>query len=168
MPLRYPGVSGSPDLPLIITRPCPLHAPPAALQFARKFKDPSLARPWSKHSEGSSAHQRLTSTTAVATGKAAQVVDGARGEAAALAAKLGRGQGGAGRREGGLAAAVAEDPRLAEFLAVMAPRSRAKLWANDELAPVQTLEDLVVRVRVRVRALVVRAAAAVQLVSCLL
>jgi hypothetical protein len=35
-----------------------------------------------------------------------------------------------------------EDPKLAEFLALMAPRRRAKLWANDDLLPQQTLQDL--------------------------
>lgn len=38
----------------------------------------------------------------------------------------------------------AQDPKLAEFLALMAPRSRAQLWANDEVAPAQTLQDLMV------------------------
>eukprot|EP00983_Pelagomonas_calceolata_P092554 1157681-Pelagomonas_calceolata.AAC.3 len=35
-----------------------------------------------------------------------------------------------------------DDPKLAEFLALMAPRSRAKLWSNDDLLPEQTLQDL--------------------------
>ncbi len=134
-----------------------LRCPPALLtnplQYARKYKDPTLARPWSKHSEGSSAHDKRHS---------AREVDGNASEAAALAARLtarrssgkslngkkdaGGGGGGLRALAGLLPEGVSEqDPKLQEFLALMAPRNRAKLWANDELAPTQTLEDLLVR-----------------------
>ncbi len=49
-------------------------------------------------------------------------------------------------KQGPVDALAANDPKLAEFLALMAPRSRAKLWANDEVNPTQTLDDILVRV----------------------
>lgn len=57
------------------------------VQYARGFKDPALARPWSKHSEGSSARAKALQAAGLPTGQSRDV-DGSAAEAQALAHKL--------------------------------------------------------------------------------
>mmetsp|Transcript_8890 Transcript_8890/g.26983 ORF Transcript_8890/g.26983 Transcript_8890/m.26983 type:complete len:438 (-) Transcript_8890:12-1325(-) len=93
------------------------------VEFARKYGDQGIPRPWSRHSDGSSARDR-----AQAAAKGPLVVDGGAEERSAAEQKR--------KKKGGAAGALAEDdPKLAEFLQLMAPRSKAKTWANDDALP---------------------------------
>ncbi|KAJ9530616.1 hypothetical protein QJQ45_014764, partial [Haematococcus lacustris] len=134
------------------------------VEFARKYQDPALARPWSKHSAGSSAHARQTSASPaialeVPAGKSVksskpskavgpQLVNGSAEEAAVRALRLkkklagGAAPGGAAEAEEAEGGEGSRAARLAEFMALMAPRSRSRLWSNDEVAPQQSLADL--------------------------
>jgi multiple RNA-binding domain-containing protein 1 len=116
--------------------------PPSCLQYARKFRDAAAPRPWSKYSEGSSRHDKLAG--AGAGGDAAATAAGGKGAAGgdAGAAASGKGAAGAagaaaGGKKGAKAAGAGGegDERLAEFLALMQPRSKARVWSNDELLP---------------------------------
>jgi hypothetical protein len=110
------------------------------LQFARKYKDPSLARPWSKHSEGSSAHAKAVAAAAGAAAGAVPKdskkkkggskkvapasVSGSAAEVAALVRKL-RARvisSAAGANGKGSVLTEGDDEKLAEFLSLMAPR----------------------------------------------
>ncbi|KAG1656825.1 hypothetical protein FOA52_008459 [Chlamydomonas sp. UWO 241] len=93
-----------------------------SVEFARKYGDTSIARPWSRHSEGSSAAARAKGPTGPV------VVDGSAEEQSVRAKKGSKG-GGAGENP------EVADPRLAEFMALMAPRVKAKTWANDDMLP---------------------------------
>ncbi|KAL6761447.1 hypothetical protein V8C86DRAFT_3131565 [Haematococcus lacustris] len=134
------------------------------VEFARKYQDPALARPWSKHSAGSSAHARQTSVSLdtaleVPAGRSVksskpskavgpQLVNGSAEEAAVRALRLkkklagGAAPGGAAEAEEAEGGEGSRAARLAEFMALMAPRSRSRLWSNDEVAPQQSLADL--------------------------
>lgn len=115
------------------------------LQFARKYKDPSLARPWSKHSEGSSAHTKAVSASAgggapdAGTQKEAgkkkggnkkpapAAVSGSAAEVAALVRKLrsrivSSSNGTSANGRAGKVLSEEDDEKLVEFLSLMAPR----------------------------------------------
>ncbi|CAM9214696.1 unnamed protein product [Chrysoparadoxa australica] len=85
--------------------------------LARPKGDAQIARPWSKHSEGSSKHSKLH-------GK--------------KRARAGEDAGGDGREPqlGGKAKSKKKTPKnqgdLDEFVEMMKPRSDARLWANDD------------------------------------
>ncbi|KAK9825631.1 hypothetical protein WJX81_001303 [Elliptochloris bilobata] len=87
-----------------------------AVEFAEKYGGGGLARPWSKYSEGSSAHRLVVAKEAAAAPEGARM--GIR-EQRKLARKA-------------RAAPEEEDPQLAEFLRVMQPRRQAAIWANDD------------------------------------
>jgi multiple RNA-binding domain-containing protein 1 len=85
-------------------------------QLAQSIGDPNLPRPWSRHSEGSSKFKPKSDdeepTTSVnATGLGFTKTQGSK--AKNLDDELGN------------------DPQLREFIEVMQPRSKSKLWAND-------------------------------------
>ncbi|EFJ46013.1 hypothetical protein VOLCADRAFT_63158, partial [Volvox carteri f. nagariensis] len=77
-----------------------------AVEFARKVGDEQLPRAWSKHTSGTTANRKLTTPAGAARPGAAN----------------GKAEDGGG-----------EDPKLREFLALMQPRSKARIWANDEM-----------------------------------
>jgi len=106
------------------------------VEEARKVGDGALPRPWSKHSEGSSANaalrKRVSEVEAAATAaegkpktareamKAAKEEKRVRAEAAAKAA--------------GLKSGDPNDPAFQEFMELMQPRNKQRLWA-DSSAP---------------------------------
>ncbi|KAJ7554372.1 hypothetical protein O6H91_06G137600 [Diphasiastrum complanatum] len=90
-------------------------------EIAQPIGDPNLPRPWSRHSQGSSAYQKSHSASQDMPDLTAKDGTGKK-------EKLGESKG--VRKE-------ADDPQLLEFLQVMQRRSRTKLWANDtSLEPV--------------------------------
>ena len=86
------------------------------LQYARKFRDSELPRPWSKYSEGSSKHDKIVKAEA------------------APAADKGKEKKAKGKGKGAAAAEADSDAKLAEFLALMQPRVKASIWSNDDVA----------------------------------
>lgn len=90
----------------------------AAAAAAAAMAGSEQQRPWSKHSVGSSRHQQA-------------------GAAADKQAAAGSGTiTGKGRKRGAgslVEEAAAADPQLAEFLELMQPRAKGKIWSNDEL-----------------------------------
>ena len=94
------------------------------LEAARRFGDDELARPWSRHSKGSSAYTRVHGEEPAAAAALPPPPSGkkAKGNTAAAAA----GNGSTGK--------VHSDPKLAEFLQLMRPKGKdggLKLWNND-------------------------------------
>ena len=89
------------------------------------------SRPWSKYSVGSSRHAQAAAPAAAAE----QPLLAREAKKAARAAKSGV-KGPAG------AAAGEEDPRLAEFLALMQPRSKQQLWVRAHAACALVLDSL--------------------------
>lgn len=84
-----------------------------SIEYARKVGQ-SEVRPWSKYSEGSSGFKRLHPEKNEK--KDEKPLD--RGD-----------------KTKGDAADAEEDPQLAEFLSLMQPRSKSKMWSNDEVLP---------------------------------
>ncbi|KAI5843961.1 hypothetical protein DFP73DRAFT_551085 [Morchella snyderi] len=83
------------------------------VELARPVADAELPRAWSKHTPGSTAYKRKHEAQEAA---AATKTDGVK------------------RKRGGEAAPAPEDPKLKEFLEAMAPASKSKTWANEDLA----------------------------------
>ncbi len=91
-----------------------------------------MARPWSKHSIGSSAAARRSSTPAQQQQQQQQVLGGSQDTHKNISGKsIGR----TAEQRKLKKAKEEQDPLLEEFLSVMAPRLRAKIWSNDELMP---------------------------------
>ncbi|TVU15799.1 hypothetical protein EJB05_39337 [Eragrostis curvula] len=90
-------------------------------EVARKIGDPDAPRPWSRHS--------LKKTENDSKGKDQGVVN--------APAKGSKGQG-ASADIGDSKGSVANDPKFQEFLEVMQPRSKAKMWANDTAGALPT------------------------------
>ncbi|KAF8041940.1 hypothetical protein BT93_A0519 [Corymbia citriodora subsp. variegata] len=82
-------------------------------EIARKVGDPDIPRPWSRHS--------LKNKDEVAEG--GEKVSG--GDSTVVIAK--------GQKKNLKKTSESNDPQLQEFLQVMQPRAKSKLWANDTL-----------------------------------
>ncbi|KAI8612512.1 hypothetical protein BC830DRAFT_1136316 [Chytriomyces sp. MP71] len=111
--------------------------------FAKPIGDATIPRPWSKHTEGSSAHARLTQR------QQDRVREQKEAEEAALKArdaKLNSKNKGAAPKNAltELKEVAAQDPKFKEFLDVMRPRGAAKgrTWANDDDVPVGVVDPL--------------------------
>ncbi|KAJ3092773.1 hypothetical protein HK102_003036 [Quaeritorhiza haematococci] len=93
---------------------------------AKTIGDPSLARPWSRHSKGSSAHEKKLAqeNAAASSTRDPQTLEQKRKEVEREAS----------RKEAFLAALYGGkvDEQLKEYLEVMQPRSAKRTWANDE------------------------------------
>jgi multiple RNA-binding domain-containing protein 1 len=83
-----------------------------SVEYARKVGD-SEVRPWSKYSDGSSKHQKLAEQQN-ATTDGSKDKNGKKGSAAEPAQED-------------------VDEKFAEFLQLMQPRSKSKLWSNDTM-----------------------------------
>ncbi|EFN59301.1 hypothetical protein CHLNCDRAFT_19359, partial [Chlorella variabilis] len=79
-----------------------------AVEFAYKFGSGEAPRAWSKYTEGTSAHKRLTAPPQTGANDV-PLGEGAKGKA------------------------KQPDPKLREFLQVMQPRSKQAIWTNDDL-----------------------------------
>ena len=118
-----------------------------SIEFAIAVDDPSLPRPWSKYSKGSSSHEKWAQGKAAAASASKDAAKGnGRGIAEQANKKTPRQTPGADIAQeieetkkkvatlyggGGNAA----DPALQEFLQVMKPRSKTTAWSNDDAIP---------------------------------
>nr|DAD24355.1 TPA_asm: hypothetical protein HUJ06_025819 [Nelumbo nucifera] len=83
-------------------------------EVARKVGDPNMPRPWSRYSV--KKQEELTKENKKSTGsKSSKILDSK------------------GNTENSKKGSEKNDLKLQEFLQVMQPRSKSKLWANDEL-----------------------------------
>ncbi|MEW5307700.1 MAG: hypothetical protein WDW36_010078 [Sanguina aurantia] len=105
------------------------------VEFARAVGDQSMARPWSRYSDGSSAHDaKVTLNSAAASGSKAAGGVAVQEASAAAAAAAAEAQQKRKSARGPLAVdEAAADPKFAEFMALMAPRGKTRLWSNDEV-----------------------------------
>jgi len=100
-----------------------------SVEYARAVKSTTLPRPWSRHSEGSSAHAR--SNAPAPDPDAPEPPDPDRFVGVRELKKMKNAKKHAAERE--LEAMLAADPKLAEFMELMAPRSKQKIWDNQDV-----------------------------------
>lgn len=94
------------------------------VELARPVNDPSLPRPWSKYSAGSSAHDRKSPAQVAAEEEATK--SAVMRERERLAAEMER------KRKFLLSIYGEEDAEMSAFLHAMKPKSRTKTWENDD------------------------------------
>jgi multiple RNA-binding domain-containing protein 1 len=95
--------------------------------------DESAARPWSKHSQGSSRAIAAAAAATAAAEPAARAPTAREAKKSAAAAKENAADKARGRAAGKASAAPAteaEDAKLQEFLSLMQPRRAQRLWAR--------------------------------------
>ncbi|MQL68231.1 hypothetical protein Taro_000527 [Colocasia esculenta] len=92
-------------------------------EVARKVGDPNIPRPWSRYSAKDS---QLSEKNVGTEGK------GICGVTSPNSKRVGDVNGAAKTSE---SYTIANDPHLQEFLQIMQPRVKSKLWSNDTLAP---------------------------------
>ncbi|KAK9806736.1 hypothetical protein WJX72_000950 [[Myrmecia] bisecta] len=85
------------------------------VEFAEPHGSGTLARPWSKYSEGSTANKKVKQ-------KNGEVVDEPKADRKK-------------RSKAKPADPAEEDPKLAEFLQLMQPRRAGTIWSNDDTTP---------------------------------
>ena len=100
-----------------------------SVEYARAVKSTALPRPWSRHSAGSSAHAR--SNAPAPDPDAPEPPDPDRFIGVRELKKMKNAKKHAAERE--LEAMIAADPKLAEFMELMAPRSKQKIWDNQDV-----------------------------------
>ena len=98
------------------------------VEYARAVKSSTLPRPWSKHSQGSSAHGRANAPEPDLD--APEPLDPDRFIGVRELKKMKNTKKHAAERE--LEQMIADDPKLAEFMELMAPRSKQKIWDNAD------------------------------------
>ncbi|KAL6652046.1 hypothetical protein ACP70R_010971 [Stipagrostis hirtigluma subsp. patula] len=91
-------------------------------EVARKIGDPDAPRPWSRHSLKKPEYDSKGKANAGTVNAPAKSSQG-QGTAADVIGSKG---------------SVANDPKFREFVEVMQPRSKAKMWANDTTGTVDT------------------------------
>jgi len=99
------------------------------VEYARAVKSAQLPRPWSKHSEGSSAHRRTHETPEERAAREAKAADAERFIGVRELKKMKRAKKDAFEKE--IDDAIAADPKLTEFMRLMAPRSQQRMWDNQ-------------------------------------
>ena len=99
------------------------------VEYARAVKSAQLPRPWSKHSEGSSAHRRTHETPEERAAREAKAADAERFIGVRELKKMKRAKKVAFEKE--IDDAIAADPKLTEFMRLMAPRSQQRMWDNQ-------------------------------------
>ena len=100
------------------------------VEYARAVKSSALPRPWSKHSEGSSAHRRANAPEQ--DPDAPPPLDPDRFIGVRELKKMQKAKRHAFERE--LDEMIEADPKLKEFMELMAPRSKQKIWDNQDAA----------------------------------
>ena len=100
------------------------------VEYARAVKSAALPRPWSKHSEGSSAHRRANAPEP--DPDAPPPLDPDRFIGVRELKKMKNAKKHAFERE--LDEMIEADPKLKEFMELMAPRSKQKIWDNQDAA----------------------------------
>jgi len=106
-----------------------------SVEYARAVKSSALPRPWSRHSEGSSAHARSASAEGGAKkgtrgGDKDSANDPDRFIGVRELKKMKNAKKHAAERA--LEEKIAADPKLAEFMQLMAPRSKGRIWDNQD------------------------------------
>ena len=96
------------------------------VEYARAVKSAALPRPWSKHSEGSSAHRRANAPEP--DPDAPPPLDPDRFIGVRELKKMKNAKKHAFERE--LDEMIEADPKLKEFMELMAPRSKQMIWDN--------------------------------------
>uniref|UniRef100_A0A0D3G078 RRM domain-containing protein n=1 Tax=Oryza barthii TaxID=65489 RepID=A0A0D3G078_9ORYZ len=86
-------------------------------EVARKIGDPEAPRPWSRHSLKKPEYNSKDKTK---TGDVSAPLKSSKGQKVS-------------DDVGGSKGSAASDPKFQEFLEVMQPRSKAKMWANDTM-----------------------------------
>ena len=100
-----------------------------SVELSKPKGDPTLSRPWSAYSEGSSKYNkkhgiRPTKQRPSSDEKKDNLVESLYEE---------------------VLAKHQDDPRFTEFLQVMAPRAKSKTWANDDLIELNKQEQKAVK-----------------------
>ncbi|KAK2080715.1 hypothetical protein QBZ16_000569 [Prototheca wickerhamii] len=95
------------------------------VEFAQPFGKTPEHRPWSKYTPGSSAHKSIEEKRKLAEEGPPEKLT------ARQAIKLERAQKEA-KKAARMAVPDSDDPKLAEFMQLMAPRSQKATWANDD------------------------------------
>ena len=95
------------------------------VEFAQPFGKTPEHRPWSKYTPGSSAHKSIEEKKKLAEEGPPEKLT------ARQAIKLERAQKEA-KKAARMAVPDSDDPKLAEFMQLMAPRSQKATWANDD------------------------------------
>ncbi|KAI8586983.1 hypothetical protein BDZ88DRAFT_263737 [Geranomyces variabilis] len=109
------------------------------VELAKSIGDNSLARPWSRHSSGSSAFDRKQNAELDAQRKRDERTERLRRQKEETNQEMERKK----KLLGTLYAPEAEDPKLKEFLDVMRPRAAARnrTWANDDVTATAAAEE---------------------------
>ncbi|GAB4829474.1 hypothetical protein Ancab_019147 [Ancistrocladus abbreviatus] len=97
-----------------------------ACEIARKVGDPTIPRAWSRHTK--EKKEKLTEDEKKVSGENDSIRKGSRKD------KTNTNKSG-----------VKDDPKLQEFLQVMQPRSKSKLWADDALVVLSTENNVLMR-----------------------
>ena len=103
------------------------------VEYARAVKSAQLPRPWSKHSEGSSAHRRTHETPEERAAREAKAADAERFIGVRELKKMKRAKKEAFEKE--IDDAIAADPKLTEFMRLMAPRSQQRSCPSQHCLP---------------------------------
>ncbi|KAL6843718.1 hypothetical protein ACP4OV_026289 [Aristida adscensionis] len=91
-------------------------------EVARRIGDPDAPRPWSRHSLKKPEYDSKANINAGTVNAPAK---GSQGQGTSADVKVSKGS-------------VVNDPKFQEFLEVMQPRSKAKMWANDTTGTLDT------------------------------
>ncbi|KAJ3022223.1 hypothetical protein HKX48_006745 [Thoreauomyces humboldtii] len=121
------------------------------VELARAIGDVNLARPWSRHSTGSSAFDRKANAEAEAQRQRAEKADRLKRNKEQTTQDAERKQ----KLLNSLyddSGVTANDPKLAEFLDVMRPRAaaRGRTWANDDVTATSETVDRKPKVNAKV------------------
>lgn len=97
-------------------------------EIARPKGDENLARPWSRYSEGSSAHQRITKKDENKAEVASRPGKGAAKPGTAASAKEKK----IASKDHELLERAKTDPKMKAFIDAFKPRTKTKVWENDD------------------------------------
>ena len=93
-----------------------------SVQLSKPYGDPSLPRPWSKYSKGSSAYGEKIKEDRNYTRECDIVANGTNDSRNITNSQTPKWKD----------SSISEDPKFQEFLQLMAPSTRSNLWANED------------------------------------
>ncbi|KAL0078096.1 hypothetical protein F4703DRAFT_1778440 [Phycomyces blakesleeanus] len=99
-----------------------------SVEIAIPYGSDTLPRAWSRYTEGTSAHDRVNETTKKNDTFEVEETDAFKAKQEKKSQHVNE-----------LKNAEENDPKLKEYLSVMAARSKTKTWANDDVAPINGL-----------------------------
>ena len=105
-----------------------------SVEYARAVKSSALPRPWSRHSEGSSAPRSTSAEGGAKKGTRGGDKDSANDPDRFIGVRELKKMKNAKKHaaERALEEKIAADPKLAEFMQLMAPRSKGRIWDNQD------------------------------------